>query len=163
VDGAAAPRAGGLLVTSPATAARSFSRTGDVKASGGAIRLLNIASEILTNDPLARVPTLTLNVAARKSPLTPPNPHSISGANNTRAYEPCFDNTVQPNNLLISGTTNDWSGGTRIERGRVVLGAANALPTSTSIIFGTTYGTSDPARPQSSIIPSLDLNGKDQT
>jgi autotransporter-associated beta strand protein len=64
--------------------------------------------------------------------------------------------------ITISGTSNDYSGGTRIERGTVNLGAANALPASTLVTFGTTYLTSDTLRPEANTgttAPTLNING----
>jgi autotransporter-associated beta strand protein len=64
-----------------------------------------------------------------------------------------------PQTITILGTTNTWSGGTRIERGNVNMGAANALPAGTLVTFGTTYGATDTLRPEGLSPPTLNING----
>lgn len=61
--------------------------------------------------------------------------------------------------ITLSSTANDWSGGTRIERGRIVMGADLALPTDTVVTFGSTVAAGGPWSPRGSATPTLDLNG----
>jgi fibronectin-binding autotransporter adhesin len=80
----------------------------------------------------------------------------------TGPYELSLDgNTTNP--ITISGTVNNYSGGTRIERGTAIMGATNALPTNTLLTFGTTYSATDTLRPEglgtTTNAPTLNING----
>jgi autotransporter-associated beta strand protein len=61
--------------------------------------------------------------------------------------------------LTLSSVTNSWSGGTRIERGKIVMGADNALPADTVVTFGSTVAPGGPWSPRGSATPTLELNG----
>jgi autotransporter-associated beta strand protein len=64
--------------------------------------------------------------------------------------------------LTLSSTTNNWSGGTRIERGKIVMGADNALPIATVVTFGSTVAPGGPWSPRGSATPTLELNGHNE-
>jgi autotransporter-associated beta strand protein len=61
--------------------------------------------------------------------------------------------------LTLSSATNNWSGGTRIERGKIVMGANKALPADTVVMFGSTVAPGGPWSPRGSATPTLELNG----
>ncbi|HTQ40423.1 MAG TPA: autotransporter-associated beta strand repeat-containing protein [Pirellulales bacterium] len=116
---------------------------GSTSGSYGAIRVRNTISSpiLLTGD--ARIGTSNSGILA--GPISGDNELSLAADSGQT--------------LTLSSAANDWTGGTRIERGKIVLGVDNALPTDTLLTFGSTIAPVGPWSPRGSATPTLELNG----
>jgi fibronectin-binding autotransporter adhesin len=121
---------------------------GGVTASFGAFRARSTISGPITLAGNARIGSG--NGATLSGVISGPYELSLDGGT---------QGSTTPQTITISGTTNSWSGGTRLERGNLNMGALNALPTATTVTFGTTYGTADNLKPVGLAPPILNLNG----
>ena len=116
---------------------------GATSGSYGAIRARNTISSPILLTGNARIGTSSTGTLAGP----------ISGD-----YELSLDADANQT-ITLSSTGNDWSGGTRIERGRITMGADLALPADTVVTFGSTVAPGGPWSLRGSATPTLDLNG----
>lgn len=116
--------------------------------SFGAFRARNTISGPITLAGNARIGSA--NGVTLSGVISGPFELSLDGGTN---------GSTTPQTIVLSGTANTWSGGTRLERGNLNMGALNALPATTLLTFGTTYGTADTLRPEGLAPPILNLNG----